>query len=192
MTFAQLVAEALAARSVTDAFGIPGAVLLDFLYQAAEKGVRPRMAYNEQSAAFSACGYAQEKGWGCAFATKGPGATNLLTGMADAHCEGARVLFLTAHAGPRDRGGRRLATNQEVDVVAMASPVAVVRSPASSMLIRLRLSPVVVWYALAPLLTIVGIPDMILSMEFMLVSTSPEVVTRASTRSTITGRKKLV
>ena len=192
MTFAQLVAEALAARSVTDAFGIPGAVLLDFLYQAAEKGVRPRMAYNEQSAAFSACGYAQEKGWGCAFATKGPGATNLLTGMADAYCEGARVLFLTAHAGPRDRGGRRLATNQEVDVVAMASPVAVVRSPASSMLIRLRLSPVVVWYALAPLLTIVGIPDMILSMEFMLVSTSPEVVTRASTRSTITGRKKLV
>ncbi len=133
MTFAQLVAEALAARSVTDAFGIPGAVLLDFLYQAAEKGVRPRMAYNEQSAAFSACGYAQEKGWGCAFATKGPGATNLLTGMADAYCEGARVLFLTAHAGPRDRGGRRLATNQEVDVVAMASPVAVVSERVDTM-----------------------------------------------------------
>ena len=133
MTFAQLVAEALAARSVTDAFGIPGAVLLDFLYQAAEKGVRPRMAYNEQSAAFSACGYAQEKGWGCAFATKGPGATNLLTGMADAYCEGARVLFLTAHAGPRERGGRRLATNQEVDVVAMASPVAVVSERVDTM-----------------------------------------------------------
>ena len=133
MTFAQLVAEALAARSVADAFGIPGAVLLDFLYQAAEKGVRPRMAYNEQSAAFSACGYAQEKGWGCAFATKGPGATNLLTGMADAYCEGARVLFLTAHAGPRDRGGRRLATNQEVDVVAMASPVAVVSERVDTM-----------------------------------------------------------
>ncbi len=133
MTFAQLVAEALAARSVADIFGIPGAVLLDFLYQAAEKGVRPRMAYNEQSAAFSACGYAQEKGWGCAFATKGPGATNLLTGMADAYCEGARVLFLTAHAGPRDRGGRRLATNQEVDVVAMASPVAVVSERVDTM-----------------------------------------------------------
>ncbi|WP_303728079.1 thiamine pyrophosphate-binding protein [Denitrobacterium detoxificans] len=132
MTFAELVALALVQRGVTDIFGIPGAVLLDFLYTAAEKNVRPRISYNEQSAAFAACGYAQAASYGCAFATKGPGATNLLTGMADAYCEGARVLFLTAHGGRALVGERRLATNQEVDVVAMAAPVALVSERADT------------------------------------------------------------
>ena len=132
MTFAELVACALAQRGVTDIFGIPGAVLLDFLYVAADKSVRPRISYNEQAAAFAACGFAQAAGYGCAFATKGPGATNLLTGMADAYCEGARVLFVTAHSGRQACDGRRLATNQEVDVVAMASPVTLVSERADT------------------------------------------------------------
>ena len=126
MTFAQLVARALYARGVHDIFGIPGAVLLDMLYEAANEGVRPRISYNEQSAAFAATGYAQAAGYGCAFATKGPGVTNLLTGIADAWCESARVLFLTAHSGRSRDAARRLTTNQEVDAVAMAAPVTLV------------------------------------------------------------------
>lgn len=132
MTFAELVACALAQRGVTDIFGIPGAVLLDFLYTVAEKSVCPRISYNEQAAAFAACGFAQAEGYGCAFATKGPGATNLLTGMADAYCEGARVLFVTAHSCRCGRDGRRLATNQEVDVVSMAEPVTLVSERADT------------------------------------------------------------
>ena len=53
-------------------------------------------SYNEQGAAFAACGYAQAKEeCACAYATSGPGAINLLSGVADAYYDSLPVIFLT-------------------------------------------------------------------------------------------------
>ena len=53
-------------------------------------------SYNEQGAAFAACGYAQAKQeCACAYATSGPGAVNLLSGVADAYYDSLPVVFLT-------------------------------------------------------------------------------------------------
>ena len=67
-------------------------------------------SYNEQGAAFAACGYAQAKEeCACAYATSGPGAINLLSGVADAYYSGIK--------GLRQQGF------QETDIVAMAKPI---------------------------------------------------------------------
>ena len=67
-------------------------------------------SYNEQGAAFAACGYAQAKEeCACAYATSGPGAINLLSGVADAYYDSLPVIFLTGQGlrGCVSRDSRR-------------------------------------------------------------------------------------
>jgi len=77
-------------------FGIPGAHILpiyDALYNSRTKSV---LAKHEQGAAFMAGGYAQQSGkTGVCIATAGPGATNLVTGLANAYMDSLPVLALT-------------------------------------------------------------------------------------------------
>lgn len=117
MTLAQYIAERLQKQGVTDVFGIPGGVILDLLYafDEAKSNLTPHLMYHEQDAGFAACGYAQVSGTlGVAYATKGPGFTNLVTAIAEAYYESIPVLFITGHSADIV-GGMRTMDDQEMD-----------------------------------------------------------------------------
>ena len=126
MNVAEAAARYLASLGVTDAFGIPGGVILDFLYALdAQSGITPHLTYHEQSAGFAACGYAQSGGvLGVAYATRGPGFTNLITPLTDAFCDSLPVLFVTAHADDDiPPAGMRVRSDQELDTCSMVRKV---------------------------------------------------------------------
>lgn len=124
MTGAEYIINILKKYNVTDAFGIPGAVILELLYSLDRCGIRPHLCYHEQSAGFAACGYAQAKNsLGIAYATKGPGFTNLVTAIADAYYDSIPVLFITAHSFKKTNSAVRFMANQEIDSVSMVSGI---------------------------------------------------------------------
>ncbi len=111
--------EVLNKYGTTDAFGIPGGVILDLIYflNSEKSKVQPHLNYHEQMAGFAACGYAQASGkLGVAYATRGPGICNMVTCIAEAYQESLPVLFITAH-GKRAAIGTRADDNQELDIV---------------------------------------------------------------------------
>ncbi len=125
MTGAEYIAKYLAKNGTTDAFGIPGGVILDLLYAMdAQDGITPHLSYHEQAAGFAACGYAQASGrLGVAYATRGPGFTNLVTAIADAYFDSAPVLFLAAHSSCCPPDGMRVLHDQEIDTCGMVRKI---------------------------------------------------------------------
>lgn len=125
MKISEYIAKILVELGTTDAFGIPGGVILDLIYAFdANDGITPHLCYHEQSAGFAACGYAQSSGkLGVAYATRGPGFTNLITSIADAYYDSLPVLFITAHAAPCPPNGMRVMNDQEMDTCAMVSNI---------------------------------------------------------------------
>lgn len=121
MKVSDYIASFLASHGVTDAFGIPGGVILDFIYALdAADGITPHLSYHEQAAGFAACGYAQSSGkLGVAYATRGPGFTNLLSPMADAYYDSIPVLFVTGHTTSTLPKQSRITEDQEMDTCAM-------------------------------------------------------------------------
>ncbi|MHC1611537.1 MAG: biosynthetic-type acetolactate synthase large subunit [Candidatus Methanospirareceae archaeon] len=94
---AEIVVEELKNEGVEVAFGIPGGVLLD-LYEVlyTEDAVRHILMRHEQCAAHAADGYARVSGkTGVCIATSGPGATNLVTGLANANMDSTPMVALT-------------------------------------------------------------------------------------------------
>lgn len=125
MKIADYIVHRLKRCGTTDVFGIPGGVILDLLYafDAAKPKLTPHLMYHEQDAGFAACGYAQASGkLGVAYATKGPGFTNLITAIAEAYYESIPVLFITAHSSDVVEGMRTMA-DQEMDTCAMAEKI---------------------------------------------------------------------
>lgn len=121
MKVSEYIAQYLQKQGVTDAFGIPGGVILELMYALdATEGITPHLSFHEQCAGFAACGYAQAGGkLGVAYATKGPGFTNLLTAMADAYYDSIPVLFITAHSAATLPEGCRLVADQDMDTCGM-------------------------------------------------------------------------
>ena len=120
------IVDVLVQHGTTDAFGIPGAVLLDLLYamQRRSPEITPHLSYHEQGAGFAACGYAQASGkLGVAYGTRGPGFTNLLTSIADAYSDSIPVLFITAHTAPAPSSDMRIQVNQEIDTCQMVAGI---------------------------------------------------------------------
>ena len=123
------LADALHAQGVRHVFEVPGgtiAHLIDSLHQ--RDRVRLVGMHHEQAAAFAAEGAARISGVpGVAMGTSGPGATNLLTGVASCHFDSVPAVFLCGQVHRdelrRDRPVRQQGF-QETDVVAMAGPVA--------------------------------------------------------------------
>jgi len=113
----------LIAKDITDVFGIPGGVVLSFLDSIAKRSsdiITAHLNYNEQASALSACGYAQASGKpAVAYATRGPGITNMITGIADAFRDSLPILFITAHShshkGALSGTDIRFEENQEFD-----------------------------------------------------------------------------
>lgn len=106
---ADLLVDALAALGVEYVFGVPGGAI-EPLYNALARSARrggPQavVARNEQGAAYMADGYARETGrLGVCIATSGPGATNLITGVACAYDNGVPMLVITGQPPIRNFG----------------------------------------------------------------------------------------
>jgi acetolactate synthase-1/2/3 large subunit len=125
MTVSDYLTGFLIKKGTTDVFGMPGEIILDLLYSFDENknNMAAHLCYHEQSAAFAASGYAQASGkLGVAYATKGPGFANLITGIADCYHNSIPVFFITAHA-QKIPHGLRFDRTQELDTVRMASSI---------------------------------------------------------------------
>jgi acetolactate synthase-1/2/3 large subunit len=133
----QLLLELLKAEGVTHVFGVPGGLLHPF-FDAVECDGDLELIVNkhEGSAAFMADGYARvSHELAVVAATSGPGATNLLTGVAVAFSDGVPLLVLTGQAPSHSlgRGAAQETPREDIDIVGMLRPItkysALVESP---------------------------------------------------------------
>ena len=122
MTGAQIVCESLLREGVDTIFGLPGGAVLPF-YGALSgyPGLRHILVRHEQAAAMAADGYARATGKvGVCSATSGPGATNLVTGLASAQMDSVPIVCITGQV-PRAAIGRD--AFQETDITGITLPV---------------------------------------------------------------------
>ena len=125
MKVTDYIIEFIISKGVTDMFGYPGGVICHFIDSATKYPgqINTHINYHEQAAAFAACGYAQEtSGIGVAFTTSGPGATNLVTGIANAYFDSIPVMFFTGQVDTYGLKGDipvRQRGFQETDVTSM-------------------------------------------------------------------------
>ena len=120
MKVADFLTDYLIKMGVTDVFGIPGGVILDFVYALNRKKdkIKTHLLYHEQNAGFAALGYAQStQKMGVAFATKGPGILNLTTSIAEAYADSIPSLFITAHSLDDTSDKMRFIEDQEINIV---------------------------------------------------------------------------
>ena len=122
LTGAEIVCESLIKEGVDVLFGLPGGAVLPF-YGALSKysQLRHILVRHEQAAVMAADGYARVTGKvGVCCATSGPGATNLVTGIAGAQMDSVPIVVITGQV-PRPAIGRD--AFQETDVTGITSPV---------------------------------------------------------------------
>lgn len=122
MKVADFLVDCLIKNGVTDVFGLPGEVVLEFLdaFNRRSSEICAHICYHEQAGALAACGYAQVSGkLGVAYATKGPGIMNMMSAIQDAYCDSIPVAFLTAHESAAYDGGMRFKDNQEFDTAGL-------------------------------------------------------------------------
>ena len=128
MKITDYIVEFLISKGITDVFGYPGGVICHFIDSLTKyPEIKGHINYNEQGSSFAACGYAQETGkLGVAFATSGPGATNLVTGIANAYFDSTPTMFLTGQVDTyslKDKLPIRQRGFQETDMVSIVSSI---------------------------------------------------------------------
>ncbi|CAI1198513.1 acetolactate synthase 2 catalytic subunit [Serratia ficaria] len=118
MNGAQWVVQALRAQGVDTVFGYPGGAIMPVYDALYDGGVEHLLCRHEQGAAMAAIGYARATGKvGVCIATSGPGATNLITGLADALLDSVPVVAITGQVGSTLIGTDAF---QEVDVLGLS------------------------------------------------------------------------
>ena len=119
----QAIMECLLEQGVDTVFGYPGGTILnvyDELYNYKDK-IHHVLTAHEQGASHAADGYARSTGKvGVCFATSGPGATNLTTGIATAYMDSSPVVFITCNVTEDVLGKDAF---QEVDITGIAMPI---------------------------------------------------------------------
>ncbi len=114
MSGAQIVIRALESEGVDTVFGIPGGSSMALYDELSDSSIRHILTRHEQAAVHAADGYARASGRvGVCFATSGPGATNLVTGLATAHMDSIPLVAVTAQVS-RDLIGKD--AFQEADI----------------------------------------------------------------------------
>ncbi len=123
LTGAQIVVETLIEQGVTDVFGYPGGQVLnlyDAIYEAGDR-LNHILTAHEQGAAHAADGYSRATGKvGVVIATSGPGATNLVTGIATAMLDSVPMVAITGNV-PQNLIGRD--SFQEIDITGITLPI---------------------------------------------------------------------
>lgn len=118
MNGAQWVVHALRAQQVDTVFGYPGGAIMPVYDALYDGGVEHLLCRHEQGAAMAAIGYARSTGkTGVCIATSGPGATNLITGLADALLDSVPVVAITGQVAAPFIGTDAF---QEVDVLGLS------------------------------------------------------------------------
>lgn len=123
LTGAEIVIECLKEQGVDTVFGYPGGAILnvyDELYKHSDE-IRHVLTSHEQGASHAADGYARSTGKvGVCFATSGPGATNLVTGIATAYMDSVPIVAITCNVGVSLLGKDSF---QEVDITGITMPI---------------------------------------------------------------------
>src|SRR5262249_41682042 len=120
-TGAQALWDTLVKRGVTDVFGYPGGAILPAYDALLDYPIRHVLVRHEQSAAHMADGYARASGKvGVAVATSGPGASNLVTGIATAAMDSSPIVCITGQVSSRVLGTDAF---QELDIVGVTIPI---------------------------------------------------------------------
>ncbi len=121
LTGAQMVWESLVREGVDTVFGISGGKVLNLFHTLPDYPIRFVLTRHEQGAAHAADGYARASGRvGVCVATSGPGATNLVTGIATAHMDSSPIVAITGQVGMPFIGKDAF---QEVDITGITLPV---------------------------------------------------------------------
>ena len=123
LTGAEIVIECLKEQGVDTVFGYPGGAILnvyDALYKHSDE-INHILTSHEQGASHAADGYARATGKvGVCFATSGPGATNLVTGIATAYMDSIPVVAITCNVGVSLLGKDSF---QEIDIAGITMPI---------------------------------------------------------------------
>ena len=123
LTGAEIIIECLKEQKVDTVFGYPGGAILnvyDALYKHSDE-IHHVLTSHEQGASHAADGYARATGKvGVCLATSGPGATNLVTGIATAYMDSVPVVAITANVGKPLLGRDSF---QEVDIAGIVMPI---------------------------------------------------------------------
>ena len=122
LTGSQIIIECLKEQDVNTVFGYPGGAILnvyDELYKHPE--IKHVLTSHEQGASHAADGYARSTGKvGVCFATSGPGATNLVTGIATAYMDSIPMVAITCNVGVSLLGKDSF---QEIDIAGVTTPI---------------------------------------------------------------------
>src|SRR4051794_37344705 len=121
MRGADALIRALERAGIDTVFGIPGGACLPIYDALVDSSIRHVLMRHEAGAGHAAEGYARATGRvGVAFATSGPGATNLVTPIADAHMDSVPTVFVTGQVKTALRGTNAF---QEADVIGITAPI---------------------------------------------------------------------
>ena len=121
MNGAQIMVECLKKEGVDIIFGYPGGVLLPLCDQLYDSGIKVILVRHEQGAAHAADGFARSSGKiGVCMATSGPGATNLVTGIATAYMDSTPMVAITAQVSTNLIGSDAF---QEVDITGITRSI---------------------------------------------------------------------
>ncbi len=129
MKVSDFIVNFLIDKNITDVFGYPGGMVTHLIdsFEKYKNNINVHVNYHEQASAFSACGYAQSSHRpGVAFATSGPGATNLITGICNAYFDSIPCIFITGQVNTYESKGDLLVRQkgfQETDIVSMIKNV---------------------------------------------------------------------
>ena len=118
---AEIVIKTLEKLGVETIFAYPGGQSIELHQALGKSSLRVILPRHEQGGAFAADGFARVSGrTGVCMATSGPGATNLITGIADAYMDSIPVVFITGQVGAQFIGKNAF---QETDIIGVTRPV---------------------------------------------------------------------
>ncbi len=122
LTGSGAILRSLEKLGIKDVFGLPGGAIMPFYDELmSSTAIRHILVRHEQGAGHAAEGYASSSGkLGVAIATSGPGATNLVTAIADAHMDSVPLLAITGQVFSTSMGTDAF---QEVDIVGITMPI---------------------------------------------------------------------
>jgi acetolactate synthase-1/2/3 large subunit len=121
MAGCDILVKALEREGVQHIFAYPGGASLEIHQALTRSNIRVLLPRHEQGGAFAACGYARVSGRpGVCMATSGPGATNLVTGIADAYMDSVPLIAITGQVSQTLIGKSAF---QEIDIYGMTLPI---------------------------------------------------------------------
>lgn len=123
------IVEFFISKEIKDVFGYPGGMVTHLMNSLSKysNSISTHINYHEQASSFAACGYAQAVGTpSVVFATSGPGATNLITGIANAYFDSIPVIFITGQVNTTENKSDFLVRQrgfQETDVITIVKTI---------------------------------------------------------------------